>query len=291
VQQEHDIDLFHVHYALPHAVSAYLAREMAKGGLRFITTLHGTDITIVGADQAYMLPTKFAINQSNAVTAVSEFLARETCEVFGIEQTIHVVPNFVDTRRYVPSKAGAWYERGGEERVIAHVSNFRPVKRVANVVRAFAHICEKVPSRLLLVGDGPDREHALAVASDLGCRDRVEHLGNTQAIEQVLTRADLFLMASETESFGLSILEAMSCGVPCVSTDVGGVREVMGDTGALTRLGHTKEMGDAALSFLMSEEKHRAASAAARTRAIEHFDEAMVVERYFEIYRKVLAES
>ncbi|MHC5071243.1 MAG: N-acetyl-alpha-D-glucosaminyl L-malate synthase BshA, partial [Planctomycetota bacterium] len=154
VQQQHDIDLFHVHYAIPHAVSAYLAREMAKGRLRFITTLHGTDITIVGAERAYMHPTEFAINESNAVTAVSEFLARETCEVFDIDQTIHVVPNFVDTKRYVPGEGTRWYERGDEERVIVHVSNFRPVKRVANVVRAFAHISGEVPARLLLVGDG-----------------------------------------------------------------------------------------------------------------------------------------
>ncbi len=291
VQQEHDIDLFHVHYAIPHAVSAYLARQMAKGGLRFITTLHGTDITIVGAEQSYQQPTVFAINESNAVTAVSEFLARETCEVFDIDQTIHVVPNFVDTQRYQPSKAGRWYERGDETRVVVHVSNFRPVKRVANVVRAFGHISQKVPARLLLVGDGPDREHALAVATDLGCRDRVEHLGNIEAIEEILVGADLFLMASETESFGLSILEAMSCGVPCVSTDVGGVRELMGETGALTKLGHTKDMGEAALSFLTSDKKHREECLAARARAIEHFDEASVVTRYFEIYRMVLADG
>ncbi|MHC4512952.1 MAG: N-acetyl-alpha-D-glucosaminyl L-malate synthase BshA [Planctomycetota bacterium] len=291
VQQQHDIDLFHVHYAIPHAVSAYLAREMAKGRLRFITTLHGTDITIVGAERAYMHPTEFAINESNAVTAVSEFLARETCEVFDIDQTIHVVPNFVDTKRYVPGEGTRWYERGDEERVIVHVSNFRPVKRVANVVRAFAHISGEVPARLLLVGDGPDREHALAVANDLGCRDRVQHLGNTDATEQTLVGADLFLMASETESFGLSILEAMSCGVPCVSTDVGGVRELMGDTGALTKLGHPKEMADAALSFLTSKDKHRDASAAARRRATDHFDEPSVVKRYFEIYRAVLASG
>jgi len=291
VQQEHDIDLFHVHYAIPHAVSAYLAREMTKGRLRFITTLHGTDITIVGAERAYMHPTEFAINQSNAVTAVSEFLARETCDIFEVDQTIHVVPNFVDTQRYQPGKEGAWYRRQGDERVIAHVSNFRPVKRVANVVRAFAHISDQIPARLLLVGEGPDREHALAVATDLGCRDRVEHLGNTQAIEQVLVRADLFLMASETESFGLSILEAMSCGVPCVSTDVGGVRELMGETGALTKLGHPREMGEAALTFLTSEETHRDASAASRERAISLFDETMVVERYFDLYRKVLTQG
>ncbi len=291
VQREHGIDLFHVHYAIPHAVSAYLAREMARGELRFITTLHGTDITIVGAEHGYKLPTEFAINQSNAVTAVSDFLAHETCEVFKIDQTIHVVPNFVDTKRYLPAKQGHWYQRGDDERVIAHVSNFRPVKRVANVVRAFARVSRRIPARLLLVGDGPDREHALAVATDLGCRHRVEHLGNTQAMEQVLTRADLFLMASETESFGLSILEAMSCGVPCVSTDVGGVRELMGETGTLTQLGNTREMADAALTLLTSEDKHRAASSAARQRAIELFDEALVVERYFQIYRNVLAQK
>src|SRR5690606_29433362 len=183
VQEEHDIDVFHVHYAIPHAVSAYLARTMSDGRLRFVTTLHGTDITVVGADKAYARPTRFAIEASNAVTAASEFLAAKTRETFDVHARIDVVPNFVDTDRYRPGTVGRYYERPDEERIIVHVSNFRPVKRVADVVRAFALIQAAVPARLLLVGDGPDREHALAVATDAGCRDRVEHVGSLERTE------------------------------------------------------------------------------------------------------------
>ena len=231
VQEEFAVDLFHVHYAIPHAVSAYLARTMSGGSLRFITTLHGTDITVVGADPSYARPTRFAIEESNAVTAVSRFLADETAVTFAVDNPIDVIPNFVDTERFKPGGGGRWYERDDDERVIVHVSNFRPVKRVADIVRAFSHIRKKIPARLFLVGDGPDREHAMAIASDTGCIDRVEHVGNLESTESMLADADLFLLASETESFGLSMLEAMSCGVPCVSTHVGGVHEVLGDTG------------------------------------------------------------
>src|SRR5262249_53541757 len=159
---------------------------MCGGCFRFVTTLHGTDITVVGSDRAYMRPTRFAIDQSNAVTAVSRYLADETRLVFGIQSEIHVVPNFVDVERYRPGHGPRWYRRDGDERVLVHASNFRPVKRVADVVRAFAAIQRQLPARLLLVGDGPDREHALAVAADTGCLGRVEYLGPKEGIEEVL---------------------------------------------------------------------------------------------------------
>ncbi len=288
VMESEGVQLFHVHYAIPHAISAFLARSMASSDLRYITTLHGTDITVVGADRAYTRPTRFAIDQSNAVTAVSQYLADETMLMFGSRKPIEVVPNFVDTERFKPGSKGRYYQRSDEERIIVHVSNFRPVKRIADVVRAFAQINARLPARLLMAGDGPDREHALAVARDLGCSDRVEFLGNREDIETVLEDADLFLSASESESFGLSMLEAMSCGVPCVSTRVGGVAEVLGDTGALTALADPAQMAQAALRFLEDPELHAADGRKARERAESCFAQEPVINQYFDIYRRVL---
>lgn len=291
VREEANVDVFHVHYAIPHAVSAFLARSMCGSCFRFVTTLHGTDITVVGSDRAYLRPTRFAIEQADAVTAVSQYLADETRLVFGTQTPIHVVPNFVDTDRFRPGPGPRWPGREGSERILVHASNFRPVKRVADVVRAFAAIVREVPARLLLLGEGPDREHALAVAADLGCVDAVEWLGPTESVEEALADADLFLSASETESFGLSMLEAMSCGVPCVSTKVGGVPEVLGETGALTPFGDPQALAQAALRLLRDPDLYQRHSAASRTRAIELFAATKVIDRYLDIYRQVLAKS
>jgi N-acetyl-alpha-D-glucosaminyl L-malate synthase BshA len=289
VREEANVDVFHVHYAIPHAVSAFLARSMCGSCFRFVTTLHGTDITVVGSDRAYMRPTRFAIEQSDAVTAVSQYLADETRLVFGVQSPIHVVPNFVDTDRFRPGPGPRWPARKGGERILVHASNFRPVKRVADVVRAFAAIQKEVPARLLLVGDGPDREHALAVAADTGCVGRVEWLGQKDSTEEVLADADLFLSASETESFGLGMLEAMSCGVPCVSTRVGGVAEVLADTGALTPFGEPQALAAAALQLLRDPAVYARHGEAARARAIAHFDAGRVIRRYVDIYQQVVA--
>lgn len=291
VREEAHVDVFHVHYAIPHAVSAFLARSMCGGCFRFVTTLHGTDITVAGSDRAYLRPTRFAIGQSNAVTAVSQYLADETNLVFGVTVPIHVIPNFVDTDRYKPSAGPRWPTRDGNERILVHASNFRPVKRVADVIRAFAVVAKAIPARLLLMGDGPDREHALAVASDLGCTSRVEWLGPRESIEDVLASADLFVSASETESFGLGMLEAMSCGVPSVSTRVGGVHEVLGETGALTPFNAPEELGRAAIRLLTDPDLYAQHCAAARTRAVELFSTDRIIDRYVELYQQVVAAS
>jgi N-acetyl-alpha-D-glucosaminyl L-malate synthase BshA len=289
VREEAGVDVFHVHYAIPHAVSAFLARSMCGGGcLKFVTTLHGTDITVVGSDRAYMRPTRFALEQSDAVTAVSKFLADETHLVFGVRKDVEVIPNFVDTERFKPSGRKPWRERPDQERVLVHASNFRPVKRVADVVRAFAAIRRELPARLVLIGDGPDREHALAVAADLGCSDKVEHVGMQDHLETTLAQADLFLSASETESFGLSMLEAMSCGVPCISTAVGGVAEVLGDTGRLTPFGMPEALASAALPILADEKVHDELSLRARARAVEHFATDRIVAQYERLYARVV---
>lgn len=290
VQEEAGVDLFHVHYAIPHAISAFLADAMGNRPLRWITTLHGTDITVVGADRAYTRPTRFAIERSHAVTAVSSFLAEETRRTFGCAAEIDVIPNFVDTERFRPGSEGRFWARPNRERRIVHASNLRPVKRAADVVRAFAQVAAKVPARLTLLGDGPDREHALAVAADLGVLDRVEAAGVREETElaRAFADADLFLSASETESFGLSMLEAMSCGVPCVSTDVGGVREVFGDTGRLVPFGDVDAMASAALELLEDDDLHRAQSEAVRERAVSEFAQERVLGRYEALYRRVL---
>ena len=289
VREEAKVDLFHVHYAIPHAVSAFLARSMCGGCLNFVTTLHGTDITVVGSDRAYLRPTRFALEQSDAVTAVSRYLADETHLMFGVKKPVDVVHNFVNTERFKPTSHKRWHQRDDEERIIVHASNFRPVKRIADVVRAFAAIQKAMPARLLLLGDGPDREHALAVAGDLGCRHRVEHMGMRDDLEQILPTADLFLSASETESFGLSILEAMSCGVPCISTAVGGVSEVIGDTGRLVPFAEPEKMAAAAIDLLNNPELHSKLSIAARQRAIECFSTDRIVSQYEAIYERVLS--
>jgi N-acetyl-alpha-D-glucosaminyl L-malate synthase BshA len=287
VHEEAKLDLFHVHYAIPHAISAFLARSMSKDGFKFVTTLHGTDITIVGADRAYARPTRFALEQSDAVTAVSKFLADETLLTFGVRKSVHVVPNFVDTDRYRPAPGNRWYERADEERVIAHVSNFRPVKRVADVVRAFAQIAQRMPARLLLAGEGPDLGHALAVAGDLGCASRVEHVGNVGDVPSLLQRCDLFMMASSTESFGLALLEAMSCGVPCVSTRVGGIEDTLGETGGMAEAGDVDGLAAAAIRLLQDPDLHRRQAEMSRDRACSMFAQEPVVARYVDIYRQV----
>ena len=288
VREEAGVELFHVHYAIPHAVSAYLARSMCGGDLKFVTTLHGTDITVVGSDRSYLRPTRFALEQSDAVTAVSSYLAAETHRMFGVENEVEVVHNFVDTERFRPGDHKRWHQRGDQERILVHASNFRPVKRVADVVRAFAEIQRQLPARLLLVGDGPDREHALAVAGDLGCSHRVEHFGMRDDLESLLPKADLFLSASQTESFGLSILEAMSCGVPSVSTDVGGVAEVVGDTGRLVPVSEPEQMAAAAVDVLSCAGTYRALADGAQRRARAEFTTDRVVAHYESIYERVL---
>lgn len=289
VREEAGVELFHVHYAIPHAISAYLARSMCGGDLKFVTTLHGTDITVVGSDRSYLRPTRFALEQSDAITAVSGYLADETRRMFAGANEVDVVHNFVDTERFRPGDSKRWHQRGDRERVLVHASNFRPVKRVADVVRAFAAVLRELPARLLLLGDGPDREHALAVAEDLGCSHRVEHLGMRDDLEAMLPQADLFLSASQTESFGLSILEAMACGVPTVSTDVGGVAEVVGDTGRLVPVHDPEAMARAAIEVLTDVDDYEKLARAARARACSEFTTDRIVERYESIYASAMS--
>jgi len=288
------VQLLHVHYAIPHAISAVLAREMTGGRVKVLTTLHGTDVTVVGQDKSYLTATRYGITRSDSVTAVSEHLKRETQRVFCPDCPIRVIYNFLDTKRYAPKKCAETRAlfAGPRERVIVHISNFRPVKRVGDVVRVFARVNAEVPARLLMVGDGPDVPIAEAVADELRVRNRVHFLGQRGNVESVLACADLFLLPSETESFGLAALEAMACGVPPIVSDSGGLPEVVEDgvSGFLRPVGDVEGMAVAAVRLLQRPAERRKISSAARSRAVKRFDRSVWVAAYESAYRELLAE-
>jgi len=293
VARHERLDLVHVHYAVPNAVSAVLAREiLAPQPLKVVTTLHGTDITLVGNDPNYLETTRYGIEKSDAVTAVSSALRRATTEQLGAKVPIEVVPNFIDPTRFeqASERAGArrWAESG--EKILVHISNFRPVKRVLDVVGVFERVLAETSARLLLVGDGPERVKVESYCREQGICSSITFIGNLPLIEEVLVGADLFLLPSETESFGLAALEALSCEVPVIATDVGGLPEVVvdGECGFLREVGDVDGMAAAARSLLGDEERRRAFGVAGRRRAVECFSQASVVERYRSIYQQAL---
>lgn len=294
VARHQQLDLVHVHYAVPNAVSAVLARQiLAPQPLPVVTTLHGTDITLVGNDPNYLETTRFGITESDAVTAVSAALVEQTREQLGITMPIDVVPNFIDPARYGAASGGPGARRWavGDERVVVHISNFRPVKRVADVVEVFRRVVARVPARLLLVGDGPDRGRVEQMCREHGICEAITFLGSLPLIEEVLVGADLFLLPSEHESFGLSALEAMACHVPVIATAVGGLPEVVaeGETGYLLPVGDVEGMAEAAVRVLTDPALKQRLGRAGRRRAVERFDQDKIVGRYREIYERVLA--
>ncbi|HSJ31946.1 MAG TPA: N-acetyl-alpha-D-glucosaminyl L-malate synthase BshA [Longimicrobiales bacterium] len=292
--EQHDLDLLHAHYAVPHATSAWIAKEMLdREGFRIVTTLHGTDITLVGQDPSFQSLTQFSIRKSDGLTAVSEYLRRETHEHFDIPMDdIEVIPNFVDLEKYrrdaYPCHRSKLTKEG--EMIVTHISNFRSVKRVDDVVRVFARIARRLPARLLLVGDGPDRVKAHDVAECEGIGDRVLFLGKQNSVAELLSCTDLFLLPSESEAFGLVALEAMACGVPVVATRTGGVPEVVddGESGFLTPVGDVDAMAEAGIRLLSDKATWQQFSAAAR-RGAERFSADRVVSLYEDFYRRVLA--
>jgi N-acetyl-alpha-D-glucosaminyl L-malate synthase BshA len=291
------LDLLHVHYALPHAISAILAREMSNGDgvkLKVVTTLHGTDITIVGQDRSYLPITRWGIDQSDAVTAVSRYLKDVTVREFGVKRQIEVVPNFVDTAQYRPDGASAFSRTLAPEgeALLVHVSNFRPVKRIADVLAIFDAIRRQIPARLLLIGDGPDRSLAERLAREGGYADRTTFLGNVAAIETILPAARLLLLPSDAESFGLAGLEAMACGVPVIGTAAGGLPEVVedGKSGFLRAVGDVDGMARAGLELLRDGALWQRFSTEARRRAEQEFPTEAMVARYRALYEKTLSE-
>jgi N-acetyl-alpha-D-glucosaminyl L-malate synthase BshA len=300
VAEYYDLDLLHVHYAIPHSVSAMLARQMlARAGRRlpFVTTLHGTDITLVGADRAYLPITRYAIDESDGVTVISDYLRQKTVETFGTTREIAVIPNFVNCDIYVRNKAAAEQLRAQyarkDERLLVHLSNFRPVKRVRDVIEIFARVARKMPARLLMVGDGPDRSVAEWLAIQLKIHDRVHFLGKLDSIHELLPIADLMLMPSELESFGLAALEAMACEVPTIGTAVGGMPELIEHdvTGLLFPVGAVDEMSEAAIALLQNPEHMQAMAKAARRMAQQSYCASRIIPRYEQFYESVLRNS
>jgi N-acetyl-alpha-D-glucosaminyl L-malate synthase BshA len=292
------LDLLHVHYALPHAISAILAREMSTGNgvrLKVVTTLHGTDITIVGQDRSYLPITRWGIDQSNAVTAVSRYLKDVTVREFGVRRDIAVIPNFVDTKYYRPDGASTFARSlaFNGEKLIVHVSNFRPVKRIPDVLAIFDRIRQRIPARLVLIGDGPDRSLAERLARDGGFEDRAIFLGNVAAVETILPAAQLMLLPSEYESFGLAALEAMACGVPVIGAMGGGLPEVVEDGvhGALRPKGDVGAMAEAALAILTDEALWSRMSKACRERVERDYQRDAIVKLYRELYEATLSGS
>ncbi len=293
VAQREGLDLLHVHYAIPHATTAWLAKEMMRQSrnLPIITTLHGTDITLVGQESSFHPITRFSIERSDRVTAVSEFLRNETVRTFACgRESIAVIPNFVNLEEYHPDQAACrdgLAPPGGK--VITHASNFREVKRVRDVVRVFARIRRAMPATLVMIGDGPDRDDAEREARDLGVEHEVRFLGRLGNVVNLLQASDLFLLPSQSESFGLAALEAMACGVPVVGSRAGGLPEVVEDgrSGLLEPPGSVEAMGRRAVELLRDPAAHAAMRAAALARASQ-FSADLVVPRYEALYTETV---
>jgi N-acetyl-alpha-D-glucosaminyl L-malate synthase BshA len=299
VVTEHGLEVLHCHYAIPHATSAFLAREMLRAqqrDVKVVTTLHGTDITIVGQDPSYQTITKFSIERSDRITAVSEYLRRETVAAFGCTGcSVEVIPNFVDPTVYDraahPGAASLLAPAGTP--VLMHISNFRAVKRVVDVVRIFARVRETLPCVLVMVGDGPDRVDAEHEARALGVERDVQFLGKIDAVAPLLARADLFLLPSKSESFGLSALEALASGVPVVGSHAGGLPDVIrdGETGVLCPVGDVEGMAAAAAQILGDRDRWRAMSETAAADARARFAQDAVVTQYERLYARAVGAA
>jgi len=296
VFESESLDVLHVHYAIPHSVSALLARSMAvPRRLPFVTTLHGTDITLVGSNRSYLPITKFSIEQSDGVTAISDYLLKQTLKEFDIKRPIEVIPNFVNCDLYtrVPNEAqrAQWAPNG--EPILMHLSNFRPVKRITDAIEIFAIVRAKMPAKLVLIGDGPDRGAAEYLVRKKRLQKDVFFLGKQNAVYEKLSSADLFLLPSQLESFGLAALEAMACEVPVVATNVGGIPEVVthGVDGYLVEPGDVKSAGQFALDTLARADSGREMGQLARKNAKSKFCANDVIPRYEGYYERVLAET
>jgi N-acetyl-alpha-D-glucosaminyl L-malate synthase BshA len=290
------LDLLHVHYAIPHASAAYMAKQILKTKgiyMPVVTTLHGTDITLVGKDASYEPVVTFSINESDGVTSVSEDLKRETYHSFKITRDIEVIPNFIDLEKFKKQKKDHFKKAicPNGEALLVHTSNFRKVKRVGDVINVFNNVHKEIPSKLLMIGDGPERNHAETMARDLEISDSVRFLGKQEAVEEVLSVADLFLMPSEKESFGLAALEAMACEVPVISTNTGGLPElqIQGVTGYMSNVGDVEDMTRHALHVLDKNNLPKfKQNALARAK---EFDITNILPLYERYYEKILAKA
>ncbi|MCM3599802.1 N-acetyl-alpha-D-glucosaminyl L-malate synthase BshA [Robertmurraya korlensis] len=288
-----ELDLLHVHYAIPHAVCAILAKQMSGRDVKIVTTLHGTDITVLGYDPSLTDAIRFGIEKSDIVTAVSKSLISQTYDLINPDKTIETVYNFIDERVYNRSDSSHLKDEYGilpEEKVIIHVSNFRPVKRVQDVVRTFEKITKGIPAKLLLVGDGPEMTVVCKLVKKLNIGDKVLFLGKQDNVEELYSISDLMLLLSEKESFGLVALEAMACGVPCIGTNVGGIPEVIdhGQSGYICELGDIEDMSDKAINLLRNSAKHQQFSEASVKLVREKFQATTIVKQYEDLYKSLL---
>ena len=288
------LDLLHVHYAIPHATSAYLAKEMMSKNrdLKIFTTLHGTDITLVGLEPSFLPLVKFSIEKSDGVTAVSRFLKEKTITNYSCETDIRVIPNFVDTDFFKPYENGEFRNAlaPNGEKILVHTSNFRSVKRVPDTIRIFEKVQKDIPSKLILIGDGPDRSESERLCRQLELCDKVKFLGKQDGLVEILSSSDLFLIPSQSESFGLSALEAMACGLPVISSSVGGLPELVrhNETGFIAEIGDIDRMAKYTLELLTNERKYKLFSDNSRQRAVNKFDKSKVVPLYEEYYKQIL---
>jgi N-acetyl-alpha-D-glucosaminyl L-malate synthase BshA len=285
VAERHQLDLLHVHYAIPHSVSAYLAKQMTPSRrLPFVTTLHGTDITIVGADRSYFPITKFSIEQSDGITTISQYMKQRTEEFFSITRDIEVVHNFVNCSLYKPDPAA----QEGRRRIL-HISNFRPVKRILDCIHAFKRVRDEVDAMLYMAGDGPDRGAAESLARDLGIDQDVIFLGKQDHVERLIPRMHALHLPSETEAFGLAALEAMACGVPPVATRTGGVPDLITDgvDGFMEQVGDIEGQANRLITLLTDESKRQKMAAAARLTAEKRFCTDLIIPKYEALYRKI----
>ena len=303
VAEIYDLDLLHVHYAIPHSVSAMLARQMLgcdharnRRHLPYVTTLHGTDITLVGADPSYLPITRFSIDQSDGVTSISNYLKQRTLEVFDVRTPIEVIPNFVNCDLYERTpevmQRRSEYARP-DEKILVHLSNFRPVKRIPDVIEIFDRVQKRVPSRLLMIGDGPERSRAEWLAVNKGIHNKVEFLGKQDQIHEKLGVADVLLLPSQLESFGLAALEAMACEVVPIATNEGGVPEVIdhGKTGFLAAVGDVETMAGYAIDLLSDDAKLKQMGEQARASAQARFCASKIIPLYEKHYSAVLDRS
>lgn len=294
VTEFEDLDLLHVHYAIPHASSAYLAKNMLKKkkDIKVITTLHGTDITLVGLEPSFLPLVKFSIEESDGVTAVSRFLKEKTITNYYIDKNIEVIPNFIDTEFFKPMEACKFRKHIAPdgEKVLVHTSNFRQVKRVTDTIRILERVIKEVPTKLLLVGDGPDRSECERLARQLNLTDHVKFLGKQEGLVEIINSADIFLIPSQSESFGLAALEAMSCGKPVVSSSVGGLPELIkhNESGFIAEIGDIERMAKYVVDLLTNEKKYEAFSNSSRDRAINKFDKSIVIPMYEEFYNHIV---
>lgn len=303
VAEIYDLDLLHVHYAIPHSVSAMLARQMLtcdharpRRRLPYVTTLHGTDITLVGSDPSYLPITRFSIDQSDGVTSISDYLKRRTLEVFAVQTPIQVIPNFVNCDLYHRTPELLEHRpdyASGDEKILVHLSNFRPVKRLGDVIEIFDRVQQKIPSRLLLIGDGPERSSAEWLAVKKGIHKKVDFLGKQDRINEKLAVADVMLLPSQLESFGLAALEAMACQVVPITTNEGGLPEVVdhAKTGFLAAVGDVETMANYAIEILSDENKLRQMGEQARASAQARFCASKIIPMYERFYREVLDRS